>query len=146
MARRLLPLLLCLGALLLPARECLAELVVIANAKSGVERLGREEVVNIFLGRFRQLPSGMTALPADLPAGSAEKEAFYRLLVNKDLADINAYWARLVFSGRTSPPRQMRGEADLLRFVSETPGAVGYLERAHLDSRVRVVFEFSAER
>lgn len=141
MARRLLPLLLCLGALLLPASDCLAELVVIANPKSGVERLSREEVINIFLGRFRQLPSGIAALPADLPAGSAEKAAFYQLLVNKDLADINAYWARLVFSGRTSPPRQMRGEAELLRYVSETPGAVGYLERAHLDSRVRVVFE-----
>jgi len=146
MARQFIPLLLCIGALLLPAGSCLAEVVVIANARSGVDRLTREEVVNIFLGRFRQLPSGLSALPADLPAGHAEKERFYRLLVNKDLAEINAYWARLVFSGRTSPPRQTRDEGELLRFVSETPGAIGYLERSRIDSRVRVVFEFGAER
>lgn len=127
----------------LPVAEAAAELVVIANPKSGVEKLSHDDVVNIFLGRFRQLPSGVSALPADLPPAQPEKAVFYRLLVNKELAEINSYWARLVFSGRTSPPRQVGSSDDLLKWVAGNPGGIGYLERSQVDARVRVVFELA---
>ncbi|MBK5915114.1 hypothetical protein [Rhodocyclus purpureus] len=144
MARRTFKVMLLAGMLLLAASASLAEVVVVANARSGIDRLTRDEVVNIFLGRYRQLSSGLPAIPVDLPASDAGKASFYRLLVGKDLSDLNAYWARLVFSGRTAPPRQSNGEDDLLRFVAENPGAVGYLERSRVDSRVRIVFDFGS--
>ncbi len=128
---------------LLAVAACRAEIVVVVNPKSGVEKLSRDEVVNIFLGRFRQLPSGIAALPVDLPAGQPEKSAFYRQLVNKELAEINAYWARLMFSGRTAPPKQAASVDDAIAYVGATPGAIGYLDRARVDGRVRVVLEFS---
>ena len=130
-----------IAAMLLPCAEAMAELVVITNPKSGIDRLSRDEVANIFLGRFRQLPSGLSAFPADLPATQPERAAFYRLLVNKELAEINSYWARLVFSGRTVPPRQSDGNDDLLKWLAATPGGIGYMERAKVDGRVRIVFE-----
>lgn len=128
---------------LLSVAVCRAEIVVVVNPKSGVEKLSRDEVVNIFLGRFRQLPSGIAALPVDLPAGQPEKSAFYRQLVNKELAEINAYWARLMFSGRTAPPKQAASVDDAIGYVGATPGAIGYVDRARVDGRVRVVWEFS---
>lgn len=118
-----------------------AELVVVVNPKSGVERLTREDVINIFLGRFRQLPSGIPALPMDLPANHPEKALMYHLLVGKDLDQIASYWSRLVFSGRTSPPLQATSADDLIRFVASNRGGVGYLDRSRVDSRVRVVLE-----
>ena len=48
-----------------------AEPVVVVNARSAVPKLSRDEVINIFLGRYRQLPTGETALPIDQPEGSA---------------------------------------------------------------------------
>lgn len=132
-----------LCTLLLPAAEAVADVVVIANPKSGVDRLSHDEVVNIFLGRFRQLPSGLSALPADLPPGEQGKAVFYRLLVNKDLAEINSYWARLFFSGRTLPPRQASSDEDLLKWVAATLGGIGYIERAKVDGRVRIVYELA---
>jgi ABC-type phosphate transport system substrate-binding protein len=128
---------------LLAVAVCRAEIVVVVNPKSGVEKLSRDEVINIFLGRFRQLPSGIAALPVDLPASQPEKSGFYRQLVNKDLAEINAYWARLMFSGRTTPPKQAASVEDAVAYVGGTPGAIGYLDRARVDGRVRVVLEFS---
>jgi ABC-type phosphate transport system substrate-binding protein len=131
------------AGLLLPFADAAAELVVVVNPRSGVERLSRDEVVNIFLGRFRQLPSGQSAHPADLPATQPERALFYRLLVNKELAEINSYWARLVFSGRTVPPAQTSGNDDLLKWVGATTGGVGYIERAKADGRVRIVYELA---
>lgn len=68
-----------------------------------IETLSRTDVINIFMGRFRQLPSGATAQPIDIPV-SPVRAQFYRVLVNKEPAEMNAYWARLVFARRTVPP------------------------------------------
>lgn len=118
-----------------------ADMVVVASARSGVDRLSRSEAINIFLGRFRQLPSGKSALPIDQPENSMEKRRFYRLLVNKDLDEINAYWTRLRFSGKTSPPRQARSQGDILDWLAEREGAVTYMERSQVDGRGRIVLE-----
>src|SRR5512146_3193205 len=89
---------LCLACLLALAPAARAgDLVVVVNPKSGVHQLSRDEVINIFLGRYRQLPGGIAAEPLDLPAGVADRALFYERLVGKDQAEINAYWARLVF-------------------------------------------------
>jgi len=123
----------------LPWTQAAADLVVVVNAKSGVTRLTPDDAVNIFMGRFRQLPGGRPAQPIDQPESAPERRRFYRLLVNKDLSEINAYWARLVFSGKTSPPRQARTEDEVVEWLVKQPGAVAYMERSRVDSRLRVV-------
>lgn len=119
-----------------------AEPVVVVSADTGVEHLSRDEVINIFLGRYRQFPSGLAALPIDHSANQPLKAQFYRLLVNKDLAEINAYWARLIFSGKVSPPRQAASSAEVVTWLVNTPGAIGYLDRSMVDGRLRIVMEF----
>lgn len=133
-------------SLLLAALEAhgAAELVVVANAGSGVASLTREQVVNIFLGRFRQLPNGMTALPVDQPVDDARRAEFYRRLVGKNPAEIRAYWARLVFSGKTSPPHQAATQQEALQWLAQHPGAVGYLASDSLQPSLTVVFKFDA--
>lgn len=122
-----------------------AELVVVAHPKSGIERLSHDEVVNIFLGRYRRLASGITAEPVDM-AGEAESRAlFYRKLVGKSLAEINSYWARLVFSGKTQPPRTVALAEEALNVVAANPGALAYVDRTKADKRVVIVYELSDE-
>lgn len=129
-----------LGVLLLAAPLSLrAELVVVANPQSGVAQLTRSQVVNIFLGHHRELPGGLRALPVDLPATAPDKALFYRSLVNKDLDQMAAYWSRLVFAGSTAPPFQAGSEQEAMAFVAANRGAVGYVDRRHVDARVRVV-------
>jgi ABC-type phosphate transport system substrate-binding protein len=120
-----------------------AEPVVVVNARSGIERLSKDEVINIFLGRYRRLPNGIAALPIDQPEISALRAEFYRKLVNKDLNEINAYWSRLIFSGKTAPPRSAESAPEVLAWVAGNPGGVAYVERSQLDSRFRIVLEFS---
>ena len=129
--------------LMLLAPFAAAELVVVANPQSGIERLTQDEVINIYLGRYRRLASGITAEPVDLAGGSELKTRFYRRLVGKTLAEINAYWARLVFSGRTHPPHAAENVEAALNYVVARPGALAYVERIHTDKRVRIVFEMN---
>ena len=122
--------------LLLPV-NAMADLVLIAHQQAPVSSISRDEAVNIYMGRLRRFPSGESVQPVDGP----EKAQFYRLLVNKELADINAYWARLVFSGRTSPPRSFAQSAAVLEYVAENPDAIGYIERAELNAKVKVILD-----
>ena len=118
-------------------------IVVVVNPGSGVESLSRNDVINIFLGGFRQFPSGIPALPIDLPQGHPAREEFYRLLVGKNPSEINTYWSRLIFSGKTRPPIQAGRVEDALSMALGSAGAITYLERGKVSGRLKIVFELS---
>ena len=116
-------------------------IVVIVNPASGVDSLTRAEVIDIYLGRYRKLPSGRAALPIDVAESNAQRARFYDLLVKKSLAEISSYWARLVFSGQTSPPFQVPDMQTAVDLVQSNPNAIAYVDRASVNSKVRVVLE-----
>ena len=122
-----------------------ADLVLIANAGTAVNNISREEAANIYMGRLRRFPSGATAQPLDLPSDSTEKSLFYHLLINKDLSDVEAYWARLIFSGRVSPPRTVVSLKEVVENVAREPNVIGYVDRSIVDNRVRIIMELQAE-
>ncbi len=134
-----LPLLL---AMLATAPLVAGEPVVIVNLQSGVEKLTHDEVTSLFMGRQKRLPSGIVALPVEQAQPVATRARFYQLLVKKDLPDINAYWARLFFSGQAQPPRQVNSAAEVLELVAGNKGAIGVVDASLVDRRVRVVLDF----
>ena len=123
--------------------QVLADVVVVARAQGEIELLDPDDVTDIFLGRYRRLPSGASAVPIDQPAGSSLKAEFYRQLVNKNLSEINAYWARLYFSGKTSPPLQAASNAEVISLLARTPHAIAYIDRKQVDGRFRIILDFS---
>jgi ABC-type phosphate transport system substrate-binding protein len=120
-----------------------ADLVVIVNPQSGVEKLSKDEVIDIFLGRYRKLPGGRVALPIDVAESGTERARFYQLLVKKSSAEMSSYWARLVFSGQTSPPFQVPDAKTAIELVQSSPNAIAYVDRSAVNSKVKVVFELS---
>lgn len=128
---------------LMPVGEALAELVVIVNARSGVAVMTRNEIVNIFFGRYREFFNGVEVQPVDLADSHPDRARFYKGLVGKDLSDVNAYWSRQMFSGRMQPPVKVNTPDEILKWVASHPGGIGFVELAKADARVRVVYEFS---
>lgn len=122
-----------------------AGLVVVAHPELEISALTQDEVVNIFLGRYRQLASGVSAAPIDLAYDSPMRSEFYRLLVNKSLTEINAYWSRLRFSGKTKPPQEVKDAAAAIEMVQQRPGALAYVDRSALGDApgVQILFSFT---
>lgn len=129
--------------LLLPVGPVSAELVVVVNARCGVAAMSRNEVVNIFFGRNRQFFNGIEAQPVDMDDSHPDRARFYGSLVGKSLADINAYWARQIFSGRMRPPAKVNTSEEVLKWVLAHPGGIGFVDLSKVDARVRVVYELS---
>jgi ABC-type phosphate transport system substrate-binding protein len=120
-----------------------AELVVVVNARNGVAVMTRNEVINIFFGRYRQFFNGVEAQPVDLVDSHPDRARFYSGLVGKDLSEVNAYWSRLIFSGRTQAPPRLNNPEEVLKWVSSHPGGIGFVELSKADARVRVVYELA---
>jgi hypothetical protein len=86
--------------------------------------LSRNEVINIFFGRYRQYFNGQEAQPVDLADANPERARFYQKLVGKDLAEINAYWSRQLFSGRMQAPPKVGSTEEVLRWINAHPGGI----------------------
>jgi predicted metalloprotease len=127
--------------LLLPVGPVFAELVVVVNAQCGIAAMSRNEVVNIFFGRNRQFFNGTEAQPVDMVDSHPDRAQFYSSLVGKSLADINAYWARQIFSGRMQQPVKMNTSEEVLKWVLSHRGGIGFIDLSKVDARVRVVYE-----
>lgn len=121
-----------------------ADLVVIGNHGNGVDKLSKDELINLYMGKNRRLTSGINAIPLDLAAPYEEKAQFYQHLVHRSLPEIHSYWARLTFSGQGSPPLQVPSPEEVIRMVSSNKGAVGYIDRKHLDKRVKLLYDPAA--
>ncbi|CAG1022798.1 hypothetical protein DOJK_01903 [Patescibacteria group bacterium] len=118
-------------------------LVVVANPNSGIQQLNHNELVNIYLGRTKKLPSGVTALPIDLPTNSEQKKLFYEQLVHKSLPEIQAYWARLLFTGQATPPVEADNSTEVLNMITHNQGAIAYIDRKKVNSSVIIIYELN---
>lgn len=117
----------------------MAEIVVIVNKESQVKALTKKQVIDIYMGRKSTFPNGDKAVPIDQQADSTTRKQFYNKLVDKTVSEINAYWARLLFSGRATPPRASENSAALIAIIKNNKSAIGYIQLKDLTDGVRVL-------
>lgn len=138
MMTRIVRTIMCLMCLLL-ATAASAEIVVVVNKQNPVDSLNRRELVDLYMGRNQHYPNGTLVLRLDQAPDSETRSQFYRALVNKSVAEVNAYWARLLFTGRASPPQVLDNSASVLDAVRQNPNAIGYVDSRDVDNSVKVI-------
>lgn len=116
-----------------------AQLAVVVNPKNATASMTAEQVSSVFLGKTSTLPSGGTAVLADLPESNAAREQFYSKTTGKNAAQVKATWARLTFSGKAVPPKELGSSADVKKFIAANPDGIGYIEKSAVDASVKVV-------
>ncbi len=103
-----------------------AQVFIIANNSVSETKLDREAVERIFLGKKLQWSDGSLVVPVSLRSGGVHK-AFMKNFLDRDPSQFSTYWKQAVFTGRGVPPKSFEREADLIEFVAQTPGAIGYV-------------------
>jgi ABC-type phosphate transport system substrate-binding protein len=115
------------------------DLTVIANSNNEMGALTRKQIADIYMGRITSLPNGSIPLPLDYQGDSAVRSRFYQFITGKNMAQINAYWARLSFTGQANPPRRLADKAAILQVVKKNQGALGYVDTIAPDTDVTPV-------
>lgn len=120
-----------------------ADVLLIVNSNNPVASLERKQVVDIFMGRATAFPTQQPAHTIDIVSSNNLRAIFYKNLTGKSEAQVDAYWATLVFAGRMSPPEKLPNEAAVIKAVKENPAAIGYVTRQTLPAGVKVVMELT---
>ncbi|MEN0038345.1 MAG: hypothetical protein AAGC78_14810 [Cellvibrio sp.] len=123
-----------------------AEILVIVNASNSITTLEQKQIVDLFMGRVSAFPNKQPAQPLDLKTGTPQRAIFYKSLTGKSEAQVDAYWATLVFAGRMSPPKQFTDDSALIQAVAHEPAAIAYVSRQPLPKNVKVVMELAARQ
>jgi hypothetical protein len=116
-----------------------AELVVIVSAKNPLSTMRADQVAAIFLSQSGRFPGGDDAQALDLPLGSPLRDEFYRTVTSRTPALMKAYWTKMVFTGRGHPPRELASSVAARKLVAENPAMIAYIDKAALDSSVKVI-------
>lgn len=127
--------------LLLFSGSLQADILVIVNARNSVTQLEKKQVVDLFMGRVSAFPGGAPAQTFDLKTGTPLRADFYKRLTGKSEAQVDAYWATLVFAGRMSPPEQFNDDQSVIAAVAKDVEAIAYVTRQALPAGVKVVME-----
>ena len=115
------------------------EIAVVANGSGEYANVTRKQVVDIYMGKLTVLNNGTFPIPLDYADNPPIRERFYKLLTGKSQAQINAYWARMSFTGQTNPARLLSNEQIMLRAVSKNADAIGYVEKSNVPTSLHVV-------
>ncbi|HNW11906.1 MAG TPA: phosphate ABC transporter substrate-binding protein [Candidatus Rifleibacterium sp.] len=102
------------------------EVLVITNSGVAQSEISAKDLGNMFLGKKSSWEGGMKAVPVTLESGDTH-EKFLKLYIKKSSSQFSTFWKQAVFTGQGIPPKSVSSEADVVKFVSENPGAVGYI-------------------
>ncbi len=135
----------CGAVLLLLAAACLlwtpsawaqTEALVVANTSLSGDALSKQDIRAIFLGK-KSAVAGQNVVIVTLAGGDVHK-AFLKSVVGKTPSQFSSHWKKIVFTGKGKMPKSFKTEEELLAFVSNTKGGIGYVGAgASADSRVQ---------
>jgi hypothetical protein len=122
-------------ALTLSAAEPWIAVVVPADAEPLTDA---NDVRKIFERKKIFDDQGDRLQPVNLPADSSLRRRFSRAVLRQSPEGMDDYWNQMYFQG-VLPPHVIESEAGVMRFVAQTPHAIGYIAACSVDATVRVV-------
>ena len=103
--------------------------------------LTKNKVRMIYRGKTKRLQNNKIEL-CDWSESHYVRNQFYQILLKKDVAQMNAYWASLSFSGKARPPKVIKEDSmeELLQWVSAKKTRIGYAKLELLPKTANILY------
>lgn len=118
-----------------------AEIAVVVHP-SNASSLDANTISRIFLGKLKAFPGGGQAVPLNLSESSSQTDEFNKKVLKKSGSQLKAYWSKLVFTGKGTPPKVIASDAEVISLVSSNPNIIGYIDAAAVTGDVKVIAKF----
>ncbi len=127
------------GIFFLPYSAALAEdSIIICNKNIPDSGLSKKELEDIFLGKKTRWSDEQKITFVILKGGEAHVN-FLSRYVDKTESQFIMYWKKMVFTGEGRLPKAFDTSDELLKYVSETSGAIGYVPSHVASDRVKTL-------
>jgi ABC-type phosphate transport system substrate-binding protein len=100
---------------------------VIVHPSNGSQAFTRRELSDLFLKKTTRWPDGAAVVPVEPPERSITRLHFLSGVMGRTAFALKVFWKRRVADGRDVPPVERPSDVDVVAFVRETPGAIGYV-------------------
>ena len=116
------------------------DLAIIVNKANPVEAMTLAELRDVFLAERSRWPNGRKVTITMLDIGNPERDVVLRTIYRMREADFNRSFLRARFAGETTEePKLLASPTNMVRFVFNAPGAIGYVRASSLDGSVKVL-------
>ena len=113
---------------------------IVVNQSNPVENLPMAELRKIFLGERSHWPNGRRITLVMMDPAQPERKAILHEIYGMSEKDLNQHFVQGVFTGAISAsPKTISTPAEVLKFVFNVPGAIGYLRVEDVDRSVKIV-------
>lgn len=130
-----------LCTLLLVSGSCMADIAVIVHP-SNANSLETLDISRIFLGKAKSYPDGSQAVPVAQSDAASAADEFNTKVLTKSSSQLKAYWSKLVFTGKGTPPKEVDSDQEMLELIQANPNLIGYVQTSSVNDNVRVVATF----
>ena len=114
-----------------------ADVVVVANPGVAVSEVSAADLKEIFLGA-KTAVGGSDVQPVLAESGAAH-EAFLKSYVGKSEQALKVHFKSLVFTGKGSMPKSFGSDAEIVKYVAATKGAMGYVSAGAEGAGVKTI-------
>lgn len=116
-----------LGAAVAPAANGTQEYQVVVHPSVRGTWISRANLQALFTGQTDRWGDKTTAKPVDQSVNTAVRRAFTASVLGHSIGEIQRYWQDRIAADRVFPPPVKASDGEVLRFVTVTAGAVGYV-------------------
>ncbi|MDO9315930.1 MAG: hypothetical protein Q7T97_15450 [Burkholderiaceae bacterium] len=112
--------------------------VVIAHTT--LQKVDQATVQRLYTGRSVEV-AGTPVTVVNAAPGSKLRERFMSDVMAQDDNRYVAYWTVRKHVGKGTPPRELKSAAEIIEFVQNTPGAMGYIAASDLRPGMNIVLK-----
>ena len=112
--------------------------LVIVHPSNPTANVNRRFLADAFLKKTTRWDHGETIRPVDQTSDSPVRRRFSDEVLKRSVAAVRNYWQQIIFAGRGVPPPELNGDEDVVQYVADHTGAVGYISGPNTDG-VKVI-------
>lgn len=126
------------GSLLLPVAADAAIAVVVHP--SNQTSMTQEDLARLYTGKLSAFTDGSSAVPVNLADSVPLRSEFDQKALGRSSSQVKAFWSKLVFTGKGTPPKEVSSDSEVLTLVANNPNIIGYVSAEAVSDKVKVLF------
>ncbi len=115
-----------------------SDCLLIGNSSITEISVPKGDVKRIYLGKMKKWANGSEIHAVTLRSGLVH-ETFVKKYVNRSPSSFSSFWKRAIVSGTGIPPKSFKTEDEVVKYIAETKGAVGYISPDTIHDGVKVI-------
>lgn len=113
--------------------------LIIVNSKNTISSVDRKFLSDVFLKKVTRWNNDEGIRPVDLLPKSPVRQKFSDVILKRSVSEVKNYWQQRIFAGYDVPPAELQLDSEVIKFVSNNTGAIGYVSSESDISGVKIL-------